>query len=373
MDLTFMQKAYRVSSPVASVYINVSRDSADAEHAVGLRWREARSELRSQGADEDTLRALDGVVGRSDGGSGAQGQVAFAGGGEVGFDALVAAPPQDYAVRVGPLPDPLPYLRNRGRRVPHVAVLADSIGADLVSVAASGARRTDRVEGGDHPTHKVPGGGWKHKQMQRAVEEQVLKNARQVASAVHERAQRDGAEVVVVAGEPGVVRDLVDHLPEGTRARTVEAEAGSRASGSDNAAFERELDRVLEEHADEGRRRVVDGFLEGRGTADRVTEGLEAVVATLQRGQVDTLLWSAGADLRGERLWSDPEGARIALTERELLDLGAEEALEEDAAPVLVRAAAQTNAELVFVPEDKVRLEGGVGALLRFSDPSLPT
>ncbi|MDA0567527.1 hypothetical protein LG943_24865 [Streptomonospora sp. S1-112] len=373
MDLAFLQKAYRVSSPVASVYIDVSRDSADAEHALGLRWREARAELGSQGADEDTLRALDGVVGRTDGASGARGQIVFAAGGEVTFDALVAAPPQERAVRVGPLPDPLPYLRNRGRRVPHVAVLVDSIGADVLSVSASGTRRTDRVEGEDHPTHKVPGGGWKHKQMQRAVEEQVLKNTRQVASAVHECAQRDGAEVVVVAGEPGVVRDLVDNLPEATRARTVETESGSRASGADNANFERELDRILEEHTDERRRSVVDAFLEGRGTGDRVTEGLEAVTAALQRGQVDTLLWSADTDLRGERLWSDPEGARIALSEREVIDLGAEEVLEEDAAPVLIRAAAQTGAQLVFVPEEKLRLEDGLGALLRFSDPTLPT
>jgi hypothetical protein len=48
--------------PFATVYLDVSHDTDDAERAIALRWAQARDELTAQGADAATLDALADAV-----------------------------------------------------------------------------------------------------------------------------------------------------------------------------------------------------------------------------------------------------------------------------------------------------------------------
>ncbi|MBE3002403.1 hypothetical protein IDM40_27450 [Nocardiopsis sp. HNM0947] len=366
MDLTFLQPLYETTTPVASLYINTSRDAEDADHAIRVRWDQARNELQEQGVDEPTLEAMDEVVGATEGVPGPHGQVVYAAGGKVVLHSTVSEPPQDHVATAGTLPDPLPALAAEGRHVPHVLAVVDSIGADLTAEYADGRTVTRRVEGDDHPVHKPRGGAYHHNQMQRAADEQVGHNLDQVVETLSTLVDRSNAEVVAVAGEVAVRGDLVEKLPERARDLAVELEAGSRAAGSEESPLEEELDQYLERQADEDVRSAVESFESGTsdGTA---AEGLDSVVHALQRGQVGTLLWSDELPGADRKLWIGPSGEQISLNAQELRDMGVSDPIEVGAGPALVRAVATTGAELVLVPGKKFDPDEGIAAALRFA------
>lgn len=366
MDLTFLQPLYETSTPVASLYINTSRDAEDADHAIRVRWDKARDELRDWGIDEATLDAMDTVVGATEGVPGPHGQVVYAAGGKVLLESTVSEPPQNYFVRFGTLPDPLPALAAEGRHVPHAVAVVDSIGADLTAEYADGRTVVRRIEGKDHPIHMPRGGGYHHNQMQRAAGEQIGHNLDEVAETFAELADRSRAEVVAVAGEISVRGDLVQRLPERVRERAVELESGSRASGSEASPLEEELSEHLDRQADKHVRGSVEAFQ--RGTSDgSAAEGFDSIVHALQRGQVDTLLWSEGFPGADRKLWIGPAGEQIALNAQELRDMGVSDPIEEEAGPALVRSVSMTGADFVDVPEQKLDLQDGIAAVLRFA------
>lgn len=371
MDLSFLASLNDTTGPVASLAINTSRDAEDTDHEVHVRWQKAREDLRAQGADEPTLSAMDGVVGRTGSVAGPHGQVIFAAGGEILLDTVVSDPPQDHLARVGQLADPLLYIRSQRTQIPYVLAVVDSLGGDVRTVYGDGRTAHHRVEGDDWPVHKVREGGYHHKQMQRNVDHQVAENAGRVAGAAAEEAKRNGAEVVAIAGDVQVRGELRDRLPDWLEPRALDLESGSRAAGSEASPLEEELRGHLEER---NRARVVEvqeSFEQGRANRDRAVEGYAAVVRALQRGQVDTLLWSAGPAESDRRVWIGPSGEQIALDKQELREMGVDEPVEEPAGSAVLRAAAATSAHLVLVPQREITAEEGIGATLRFSDPSL--
>lgn len=370
MDLTFLQPLYDRPGPVASLFINSSRNVEDAEHAIRLRWEQARAALLEQGATEETVAAMDGVVGRTQGVPGPHGQVVYAAGDKVVFDSTVAQPPQqDFQVNVGALPDPLLYMVAERRHVPHVLVVADSVGADLATEYVDGRIEVRRVDGDDKPVHKVPEGGLHHKQMQRAVDEQVSQNISLVAEAVTEAAGASGAEVIALAGEVQVRGDIADLLPGNLKERVEYLEAGSRALGSENSPLEEELAQRLDAKATEHLRESVDAL--GRGRADGASvEGMDAVVHALQRSQVETLLWNDELPGADRELYIGESGEQVAIAAQELRDMGVAEPRTETARAAIPRAVAMTGAGLELVPAEEVELDGGIGAVLRFPNPT---
>lgn len=366
MDLSELESLYGVDGPVLSLHINVSRDAEDADHAIGVRWENARQAARADGAGEATVAAVDEIVGQTHGIAGPHGQVIFAAGGRVLGEFPVAATPQDYDLRVGPLADPMLYLRGARRHVPFVLGVVDSRGADLTAEYSSGHRVHRQVAGEDKPTHKVREGGYHHHQMQRAVDEQVKQNLKQVATEVSRIADRADAEVVAIAGEVALRGELTDLLPPRVRESVVDVEAGARAPGSERSPLHEELDQRLAEQEDSHVSAVVAEFEQGRGNDGRATEGMSAVVRSLQRGQVGTLLWGTDFTDTNESLWIGPGGQELATSEAEAEALGIELPVRETADAALLRAAVATSAELVFVSPDRLGLQDQIGALLRF-------
>ncbi|MBR8741199.1 Vms1/Ankzf1 family peptidyl-tRNA hydrolase [Nocardiopsis sp. MG754419] len=369
MDLTFLQPLYDRPAPMASLFINVSRDSEDAEHAIRLRWDQARSALAEEGVPEATLAAMDGAVGRTEGVPGPHGQVVYAAGDEVVHDAVVARHPQDFEVSVGRFPDPLPYMVADHRRVPHVLAVVDSIGADVTAEYADGRTVVRRVDGDDKPVHKVREGGYHHNQMQRAADERVDQNTGLIAETVARLADAGGAEIVAIAGDPQVRGLVADHLPEHLKTKVADLEAGSRAPGAENSPVDEELAERLRVVSEEHVRESLDAL--GRGRADgTAVEGMGAVVSALQRGQVETLLWNddlAGAD---RPLHVGPSGEQVSTDERRLKDMGVTEHWTEPARSALTRAAATTGAGLELVPVEEARFDEGIAAVLRFATPA---
>lgn len=374
MNLTVLQSIYGHPGPYASVCIDVSRDAEQADKAIEVRWRNARAELADHGAAEDTLDAVEGVVGRDDHTGGPRGQILFATGGEVIFDALVAEPPQEYSVRMAPLPDPIPLLYRRTPNVPYVVALADSVGADLFVVDARGRRHPTTVDGDNFPTHKPHGGAEQEKKLQRNVDEQLKANQKLVAAEAQRLADAAAAELIIVAGDPGPREMLVDVLADRPQITIVAAETGHRAAGFTDESLQHEIGEQLREHLQRQQRTVVAEFEHQRGIDGRATEGIAPVIEALREGLVETVLWnrdSAGDD--DAPLFVGPRPEQLGLTEQELSDLGVLEAHRVDRASAIVRAAAGIGAGLQFVTADAVKLADDIGAVLRGNNPSLPS
>ena len=188
-----------------------------------------------------------------------------------------------------------------------------------------------------------------------------------MAQQVNHFADSVGAELVVVAGDVRARRLLIDQLPERWRERVVEVEAGSRAPGADPIGVERATMEAVANVVAQRRTAVLDRFL-ARGGEYGVA-GVAAVVAAFDRSQVGTLMLDPDGVAK-TRLWVGLDLPHIALSEDDLLQLGARRIEYVRAEDALIRAAAMTDAELMVVSPTESNLDEGIGAVLRYVDPA---
>ncbi|MDG4766291.1 Vms1/Ankzf1 family peptidyl-tRNA hydrolase [Solwaraspora sp. WMMD406] len=366
MDLSFLRPLYARPGPWASVYLDASRDTEDAAEALNLRWRSLRDRLDEQGADPDTVRAMDLALRRHVPRPGEYGLALGAAGGEVMMHDYLSAPPRRDLATVGPLPHVMPLVAQRGEEISWLRVLVSRTGADVDAVSAGALPRQLSVDGSAaYPIRKVQPGAWSQARFQRAAEVSWRRNAGDSAVATAALADEVGAEVLVVAGDPQARRLLIAQLPRRWQERTVETDAGARALGADPEPLTDVTIQAIAEVAAGRSARVLDRFgaQQGRGV------GLSAVVEALRRAQVDTLLLVDDPSST-RRLWIGPEATQIALEPGELGAMSVAEAREVRADAALLRALAATDADLVLVGPDEADLDGGVGAVLRYADQS---
>ena len=369
MQLSFLRPLYTRPGPWASIYLDASRDTQDSRPGMDLRWRALREDLARHGTDRGTVEALDAVVRGHDPMPGDYGLAAFATDGEVVLSEYLTAPPRKDLAAYGPIPHAMPLVAQRREQVPWVRVLADRTGADVDAVSAGGVPRHARVRGGNqYPISRVKPGSWSQSHFQKAALMAWKRNAGDAAAATAELAELVGAEVVVVAGDVHARSMLAGQLPERWQDRVVQTDAGSRADGAKPGALDdvtvQAIAEVAEQHADV----ALDKF----GMQRNVGLGLDAVVAALQRAQVDTMLLVDDPSST-ERLWIGPEPTDIATSAAELAEMAVVEPLPVRADAALVRALVGTDAALtVLMPEEAPDLTDGVGAVLRYVDASTP-
>jgi len=365
MDLSFLRPLYARPGPWASVYLDASHDTEDAVDALELRWRALRDQLNQQGADPATVAALGAAVTRHVPRAGEYGLALSAASGDVVLHNYLPAPPPHDLATVGPLPHAMPLVAQRGEEISWLRVLVSRTGAEIDAVSAGGLPRQAGVDGpAAHPIRKVKPGAWSQARFQRAAEVSWRRNAGASAAATAALADQIGAEVLVVAGDPDARQLLVGQLSRRWQSRTVQTDAGSRAVGADpeplTEATIQAIAAVAAEHTDRALDRY--GAQQGRG------DGLPAVVDALQRAQVDTLLLVDDPSST-QRVWIGPEPTQIALDPADLAVMAVDEPCEVRADAALLRALAATDADLVLVGPGDADLAGGVGAVLRYSDP----
>jgi hypothetical protein len=364
MQLSDLRPLYaRPGGAWASVYLDASRDTEDAAAALDLRWRALREELAHQGARSATLVALDQVVRGHEPRPGDYGLAAFATDGEVVLTEFLSAPPRRDLAAYGPIPHTMPLVAHRGEQVAWVRVLVDRTGSDIDALSAGHVPRRAHVRGaGRYPLRRVQPGGWSQSRYQREAMTSWKRNAADGAAATAELAETVGAEVVVVAGDPQARRMLVGQLPLRWRDRVVQTDAGSRGGGADNTA----LDDVTTQAVAEVAAGHVAATLDRFGGQQHVGEGLDQVVAALQREQVDTML-IVDDPSSTERLWIGPGPTDIAIDPDRLVTVDGPRRVRADAA--LVRALVGTGAEITVLGADEApQLPDGVGAVLRWTD-----
>lgn len=359
MDMSSLRDLCQASGPFASVYFEDSHDTEDAEAAVALRWRGVRDKLEADGADKDTLAALDEAVEQAEPSVGKSGRAIVAAGGKVLLGLSLVGPPRDAVGRYSRLPYLMPLLEQRGMSVPHVVSVVDRNGAEVYGFGADNRLVTaNAVEGAAGPVHKSRGMALKHRKAQQKVEDTVARNAADIAAEVDTLISRTGANLLVVAGEVQARAALREQLSARAQQIAVETETGGRAAGSDDEALLDAVNALVTEQAQAREAEVIERFQAESGRdGGRAVQGIDGVVTALRLGNVDTLLV---ADPR----FGD-SAVKIGVDFSDVStgdDLGAE-ASTERADEALLASAALTGASAVYVPQ--VELIDGVGAVLR--------
>lgn len=364
MRLSFLEPLYTESGPFASVYLDTSRDVEQPDRAVALRWRRLREELTRQGADRALLGVLEEAVGADAEVPGTHGQAIFAAHGSLVLDGELPHPPARDSARYSTLPDAMPLVTQHLPEIPYLAVvvhyggLPTAVTHGWVTVEAeSGTWPASAVTAGERLHRRVPVATWHH-------------SAARLGTRLDAWARRTHADAVVVGGDAWAGNVLVRRLPHALRDKVVRV-GGATPTDTGRALLEPQLGSVFRGRMAEHDRELVNIYIGRRALGGPVAEGLASVVAALQRGQVAALLLNHPPDA-SLRLWTGPRPTQLALAEEELVSWGVRAPREEPADEALVRALVGTAAELVVVPEDELRLDEGVGALLRYADPGTP-
>jgi hypothetical protein len=377
--------------PVASVYLEVSRDHDDAPHEVELRWKALAAALREQGADQDTIQAVEGAVLTPHSQPGPAGRAVFAAEGRVLLERDLPAPPRREIARWSLLPHLLPLLAQTPEYVPYVTVQLGRTTADIHAFDRTGREVLARTEpGAEHHVHKIRGGGSAHLSIQRRVEEVWADNARGFAAEVDRVVSQISAELVVLSGDVRARNMVLDALGKHSRsiAEQVSGPVPDDRTTEPTPAQADEARRLAAERATGRTREILDRFEQEHGRASGLAvAGSAPVIRALRANQVRTLLLrdDPSANLQ---LWIGPEPTQLALTEQDLQAIDAPVLGRDRADAALLRGVAATGADLLLLPhpatdEDPRRtgsaagsaplpgeqpdLADGLGALLRFS------
>ena len=365
MDLAFLKTLYGRPGPFASVYADLTRTTEDASKAAELRWRALRAELEAEHAPAGMLRAIEQTIDEELLARRSEGLVIFAADDEVVYRDRLPGPPRTPRATLAPLPDVLPYLVERGEKVPHLIAVVDRRGGEIDCVAADGGRRHIRVRGDEEfPIRKTKAGDWNQSRFQRSTENVWKANAKKVAHEIDRAAERCRAEAVLIAGDTRARTAVLDEVSEHVLEHTVETDKNTTV---DDPTLGAELRRLLRLKTAERIMSVAERFDRELANGQRAVEGLTATTEAVRQGRVETLLLD-DAPNPADRLWVGPDPGQVATTPDELRDeFGVTSPRQDRADSALVRAAAAMDGELVVVPSDGPDPVLHVGAVLRYT------
>lgn len=363
-DAPELTSLFERSGPFVTVLLATDKTLDNASHRSLQRWGPVRDSLVAAGADAADLDAIEALVpaAHHDG----EGLFAVAAGGKVVLDqALHEAPDRDRGT-VGAVPSVLPLVERWQRHRPHVVVLADRTGADILAVGPDGeggAVTAGLHDASDPAIRKSAPGGWSQRRFQERAERTWEENAKAVAARVADVARLLDPVAILVAGDVRAVAYLKEELDPRIADLVRELDGARGADGGGDAIAEDVRRQVATIAADETVA-ILEKFKEERGQGDRAAEGVAATIAALNERSVETLL--LGHDADDERtVWFSTEPPLAALEKHELEAYGVRDGAEEGRlADVLARAAFLSGARIRVVP--RTVLADGVGAILRF-------
>ena len=360
---TDLARLTSVEGPFLSLYLPLEPEVERASQKSQATWKAARQGLEELGVPAAPLDAIDGLVPDAH----QQGRclaVIANGSGVLHVEHGPEAPPTT-RFTWAPLPSLGPILEWRQLQPPHLLVLVDRTGADLVAFA--GEESLDRREAGtvdDDPIRKVKPGGWSQRRYQERAENTWEHNAEAVVDELSRMAKQFDARLIVAAGDVRALELLEGDLPKELAERFTVV-SGGRAAGTDKEATLEEARRQVEILVDQETGRVLDRFREEVGQRDLAVKGTDNTLEALSKAQVDTLLvHDDPEDDRPAFFTSEP--IPVAATESRLEELGVEPRTEGRLIDVVVRAALGTGATVRVIPSES-GVADNVGALLRWT------
>ncbi|WP_129843351.1 Vms1/Ankzf1 family peptidyl-tRNA hydrolase [Streptomyces sp. RFCAC02] len=365
MKLDFLDPVLTRPGPWASVYLDTSRTDENAVPVAGLQARDACDRLAADGADDATCRAVYATLeGLGLSGRDVLGHAVFATDGETVLDVpLPHAPPSPPVTGFAPLPRLGPLLDGGAPEPSCLVAYVDRRGADLELRSTrrhpSGA---GHATGQQWPLHRTGRDDWSERHFQLAVENTWEENARHVAEVLAAEAERTGAGMVVVAGDPRERRSVWEQLPEHLRAVAYEADAGGRAAGADNSVLDAEIDAARADLAGRRAAEVLDRFRAGRmpehGDA---AEGVRQLVDAARQHRIDALLMRSGSPDLHRDVWVGEDPDQVAVRRTDAQALGVDEPRSARADDALLRSAAATGADVVPLPAEADARDAGLG------------
>ncbi len=346
--------------PVVSVYLTTEAALPQAAARVELRWKTLRARLADYGAPEIALTAVDPLIEGSH--TAGETLVALAGSGGLLYTAHLPELPEGDTASIGPLPHVVPLLAATQALLPHLVVVTDRLGAELIAVLPGEQDLHSKVTGEElHVTRSAPG-GWSQRRFQQRAENRWEANAREVADALTRLVDSTKPRLVIVSGDVRAVQFLREHLP--ARAAVLLTEVQGDYSTLDEA-LRRSREVVAATVADDTAGLLAD-YRREQHPEGLAADGPVATLAALHAGQVDTVLLDPTHAER-HTAWFGPNPAQVAATAEALRAAGVPDPQPAPLADIAVCAATATAATVRIVPADTPELApSGIGALLRY-------
>ncbi len=384
MDLGFLRPLYESDGPVASVHLDTSRDTTDADKKIELRWRHLREELEALGTDAATLDVLEEAVGEGNSRAfGDHGQALYASEGRLlGAHTLAVPPSQDRASFL-PVPDTLPLAIDRGRRLPYVLVALDRVNAKVfaypshptrgpVMEAANEGENMQNIDGASRifPGQRGDAGG--RRADTGTAQDRWRGNAAQVADLVREAVRRVDAAVIIAGGDDEAIAYLRENLGPRQLTIPIKVVAGGRGGTDAEERLHENAEECLRELIHEERTRVYSDY-QRKLAHDQAVKGTSSILPMLSEARVETLL--LGADRENEpQLWGSHHSPVLVDTSPRGLD-DPNAGFQAPASALMLRAAVMSDAEFTELPvpeqsvdtrTDRETPDADAGATLRF-------
>jgi len=367
-----LEVVLRPTEPVAAVYLGSAPDVANEyQLAWETRWRPLAAALREQGADEETVKALETAVAAPAAARAARGSGQVAGFARAGEAlAVVTLPdlPQPDIARFDAPAHLLPLLEWAQERPPYVLVVIDRTGADIAASIGAGSEPVySEVEGPDDEIERNAPGGFKAQpRYQRRAEDSWAHNAAAVAEAAASALHRVEGKILVVSGDVRAEQLLMERLPEWVKREVmVKRISGSRENDGSQKARAEQVRGAVREATEDELRALWETFVEERSPHGLAVEGAAQTLNALATGRIATLVVSGDGRANDLAAWFGP-----APTEVSPAEAGhpvAPDAHRGSLVDVAVRAALLTGAHVRVVPPDAgYGPSEGVGGLCRY-------
>ncbi|APE36396.1 hypothetical protein BOX37_23450 [Nocardia mangyaensis] len=358
--LAIPDAVFAATGTVVSVYLTTESSLPQAADRVALRWKNLRTQLAENGAPPEALAAIDPLIEGSF--TAGEALVAFADRTGLLYTAHLPEPPEADSASLGSLPDLAPLLAATQVLLPHLVVVIDRVGADLICVVPDGTDVQSSIEGEAlHVTRSAPG-GWSQRRFQQRAENRWEANSREVADEITRIVDTTPTRLVIVSGDVRAVQFLREHLPP--RVTDLLTEVQGDYSTLDEA-LHRSTQVVADLAADETAA-LLSGYRQERHSRGLAVAGAKDTLTALRAGQVDTLILDPTLST-GQTAWFGPERGQVGATPQPLLTAGVSTPQRASLTDVAIRGAAATGAAMRIVPAGTPELgPDGIAALLRY-------
>ncbi|WP_067598938.1 baeRF2 domain-containing protein [Nocardiopsis listeri] len=374
MDLGFLRPLYESDGPVASVHLDTSRDTTDADKKIELRWRHLREELKALGTDEATLDVLEEAIGEGNSRAyGDHGQAVYASEGRLLGEYTLTSPPGQDRASFLPIPDALPLTIDRGRRLPYVLVALDRVKAKVYAYGGHPSEGPvlesenigENMQNIDGATRIFPGqrGDAGGRRADTGTAQDIWReNAAGVAELVRKAVAKVGAQAIIVGGDDEAIAYLRDNLGPRQLTIPIKVVAGGRGGIDAEERLQESAEECLRELVQREQEQTIDDY-HRKLAHDQAVRGTTPTLPMLSEGRVDTLL--LGSDREDEpHLWGSTTSPILVDTSPRGLD-DPNSAFQAPASALMLRSAVLSDARFSELLEEG-EPSGDSGATLRF-------